>query len=172
MGPGKSTAPGSKDGPMWLLVIFILVPLIEIGLFIQVGGWIGLWPTLGLVLLMALVGSWLIRSQGASALADVRRSVNDLGDPSEPIAHGALILFAGLLMITPGFFTDILGLLLLIRPLRSWVIATLARRFRVVTVAGSGQRPRRPKASDVIEGVWRELDDRDRGGPPSGWTRH
>ena len=80
---------------MWLLALFVAVPMIEIALFIQVGGLIGLWPTLGLVLLSALVGSWLVREQGLGALADLQRSMSELRDPTEPFAHGLMILFAG-----------------------------------------------------------------------------
>ena len=76
---------------MWLLLLFIAVPLIEIGLFIQVGGWLGLWPTLGIVLLTAIAGTALVRSQGAQAMAQLRSSFDDLRDPTEPLAHGAMI---------------------------------------------------------------------------------
>ena len=95
---------------MWLLIAFIAVPLIEIALFIQVGGAIGLWPTLALVVLTALLGTWLLRLQGTMALAELRRSFSEVEDPSEPLAHGAMILFAGALLLTPGFFTDVVGL--------------------------------------------------------------
>ena len=111
---------------MWLLVAFIAVPLIEIGLFIQVGGLIGLWPTLAIVLLTAIAGSWLVRMQGALALAELRGSLNELRDPTEPIAHGALILLAGALLLTPGFFTDTMGILLLIPPVRSAVLRAIS----------------------------------------------
>ena len=80
---------------MWLFVAFLAVPLVEIALFIQVGGLIGLWPTLAIVVLTALSGTMLVRSQGAMAMNDVRRSFNNLSDPTEPLAHGAMILLAG-----------------------------------------------------------------------------
>ncbi len=67
---------------MWLLLAFIAIPLIEIGLFIKVGGIIGLWPTLGIVLLTAIAGSWLVRKQGSRALAELRGSLNELRDPT------------------------------------------------------------------------------------------
>ena len=63
---------------MWLFVAFLLVPLIEIGLFIQIGGWIGLWPTLGIVVLTAILGTYLVRSQGLMALPSVPISVRQL----------------------------------------------------------------------------------------------
>lgn len=156
---------------MWLLAAFVLVPLIEIGLFIQVGGWIGLWPTLALVLAMALLGSWLLRTQGASAFADLRRSMSGSGDPTEPVAHGALILFAGMLLLTPGFFTDLMGLALLIRPVRSLIIGHLSRRLTMTVFGSAGPAPRRPDG-DVIDAEYRDLGSSPGPTPPSGWTRH
>ncbi len=157
---------------MWLILIFIVVPIVEIGLFIQVGSLIGLWPTLGLVILMAFLGSWLLQAQGAMAFADLQRSVHDLRDPSEPLAHGVLIIFAGLLMITPGFFTDILGMSLLIRPVRSLVLRYLGRRFSVVTRPNSGAQPRPGDPPEVIDGEFYEVSPDEAGQRPSGWTRH
>ncbi|MGR3522734.1 MAG: FxsA family protein, partial [Paracoccus sp. (in: a-proteobacteria)] len=87
---------------MWLFVLFVAIPLIEIALFIQVGGLIGLWPTLGIVLLTAVAGTALMRSQGARAWAEVQRSFAELRDPSRPLAHGVMILMAGMLLLTPG----------------------------------------------------------------------
>ncbi len=156
---------------MWLLVLFLAVPLIEIALFIQVGGLIGLWPTLGIVILTALAGTWLVRSQGSMELARLRASFNELRDPTDPLAHGAMILFAGALLLTPGFFTDALGLALLMPPVRRAALRHIRARFRVETFA-YGQRPPEPEA-DTIEGEWEEV-----GAPrrpthrPSGWTRH
>ncbi|WP_347311710.1 FxsA family protein [Defluviimonas sp. SAOS-178_SWC] len=159
---------------MWLLIAFIAVPLIEIGLFIKVGGVIGLWPTLAIVLLTAIVGSWLVRMQGALALARLRTSLNELRDPTEPIAHGAMILLAGALLLTPGFFTDAIGILLLIPPVRSAVLRYLAARVRVERFTVGGGPPRQePYRPDVIDGEFYEVDPEDT--PPrrpSGWTRH
>lgn len=159
---------------MWLLIAFIAIPLIEIGLFIKVGGLIGLWPTLAIVLLTAIAGSWLVRMQGAQAMAELRGSLHDLRDPTEPIAHGALILLAGALLLTPGFFTDTLGILLLIPPVRAAVLRYLAARVRVERFTVGGGHPRRePYRPDVIDGEFQELDpDESRPRPPSGWTRH
>lgn len=88
---------------MWLFLAFLAVPLIEIALFIQVGGLIGLWPTLGIVILTAILGTWLVRSQGLRALSELQGSFSRLEDPSKPLAHGAMILLSGALLLTPGF---------------------------------------------------------------------
>lgn len=158
---------------MWLLIAFIAVPMIEIGLFIKVGGLIGLWPTLGIVLLTAIVGSALVRKQGAAALAQLRGSLNELRDPTEPIAHGAMILFAGALLLTPGFFTDTVGILLLIPAVRAAVLRYLASRVRVERFTVGGTPPRRePHRPDVIDGDFVEVDPDNEMRPPSGWTRH
>ena len=114
---------------MWLLIAFIAVPLIEITLFIQVGGAIGLGWTLAVVVLTAVLGTWLVRSQGALALGQLRSSFNDLRDPTEPLVHGAMILFSGALLLTPGFFTDAVGFAFLIPRFRQ--AAYIAIRDRV-----------------------------------------
>lgn len=168
---------------MWLFVLFIAIPLIEIGLFIQVGGLIGLWPTLALVLLSAVVGTALMRSQGSRAWIEVQRSVSELRDPTQPIAHGAMILFAGALLLTPGFFTDAMGLLLLIPGFRNWALRQLGKRVQVTHV-GMGPRPREPHRPPYDDGVIDadyvvEPEDlpkssapRDPNCRPSGWTQH
>jgi UPF0716 protein FxsA len=161
---------------MWLFFIFIIVPMIEIGLFIEVGGLIGLWPTLAIIVIMAVFGTWLLRTQGALAFADLRRSMAEMRDPTEPMAHGAMILLAGILMVTPGFFTDALGLLLLIRPIRSMAIRALAKRIQIVTVGNPGTAggPRTPRGqdADVIDAEYTSLDEKSPRDGPSGWTRH
>ena len=114
---------------MRLLIAFIAVPLIEIGLFIQVGDTIGLWPTLFIVLLTAIVGTALVRSQGAQVLSALQGSFQAMKDPTEPLAHGAMILFAGALLLTPGFFTDAFGFLLLFPPFRHLITNMIRSRL-------------------------------------------
>ena len=159
---------------MWLLIAFVAVPLIEIGLFIQVGGFIGLWPTLAIVLGTALAGSWLVRMQGALALAQLRGSLSELRDPTEPIAHGAMILFAGALLLTPGFFTDAMGLLLLVPAVRAAVLRYLAARIRVQSfTVGGGPAQREDFRDDIIDGDFSEIEPKKpplRG--PGGTTLH
>ncbi len=156
---------------MWLFLAFLAVPLIEIALFIQVGGLIGLWPTLAIVVLTAIVGTALVRSQGAQAMAQLRGSFNDLRDPTEPLAHGAMILFSGALLLTPGFFTDALGFALLTPGFRNLVLRELRKRVQVQSVVhGTAYRTAQ---DDVIDGDYTvEQDDGPRPSGPSGWTRH
>ena len=142
---------------MWLLLILFGVPLIEIALFIKVGGLIGVIPTILLCILSALAGSALMRAQGLATLDRLRASVEADGDPRGPIAHGALILVAGLLLIIPGFFTDAVGLLLLIPPVRRQVIAWGASR--VTVRAASYVRPGRPtRPAETIEADYEVVD--------------
>lgn len=140
---------------MWLFLALVLVPIIEIALFIQVGGVIGLWPTLGLVLLTGLAGSWLIRRQGLGALVALRASVGEMRDPARPLFDGAAVIFAGALLLAPGFLTDTMGLALLVPAVRGLIYGRLRRRITVF-VAGAGPAPRQP-AGDVLEGDYTEL---------------
>mgnify|MGYP002628467490 FL=1 len=159
---------------MWFLVAFIAVPLIEIALFIQVGGAIGLWPTLLIVVLTAMIGTSLLRNQGALALNNLRSSFNDLRDPTEPLAHGAMILFSGALLLTPGFFTDAIGFSLLIPAVRHAVFAYVRRRVTVQSfTAHPDQQRHQNDPSDIIDGDYHEVDETKRPThTPSGWTKH
>jgi len=164
---------------MYLFLAFLLVPIIEIALFIQVGGLIGLWPTLGIVVLTAVLGTWLVRTQGRMAMGQLRNSFSQLNDPTEPLAHGAMILFAGALLLTPGFFTDALGFALLIPGVRTAAFKAARSKVNVSSVhmgGTSGPRrpqPHRPMQGDVIDGEYHELSEQDRGPKrPSGWTYH
>lgn len=161
---------------MWLFLAFLLVPLIEIALFIQVGGWLGLWPTLTIVVATAALGTLLVRSQGARALADIRGRFDRLQDPTEPLAHGAMILFAGALLLTPGFFTDAVGFALLLPGVRGVLLREIGRRITVAST-GRSRGPRHPHPrDDVIEGDYSVPPDAGRptrdDDTPSGWRRH
>ncbi|MBJ3761538.1 FxsA family protein [Maribius pontilimi] len=165
---------------MWLFAIFIAVPMIEIALFIQVGGFIGLGWTLMIVLVTALLGTALVRSQGALALNEVRSSFNDMRDPTEALVHGAMILFAGALLLTPGFFTDAVGFALLLPPVRRAAFRFLRDRIEVRHF-NQAEQQRRPNPQshprgdgDVIDGDFQEVEikEPDPNRRPSGWTRH
>ena len=151
---------------MRLFLAFLLVPLIEIALFIQIGGLIGLWPTLLIVILTAIAGAAMVRSQGAAVLSRLRGSFEDLRDPTEPLAHGAMILFSGALLLTPGFFTDTVGFLLLVPGVRDRLYRFVRSRITVAEVQYG-----RPGRSTVIDADYEDLDVPPPTGP-SGWTRH
>ena len=162
---------------MWLLIAFIAVPLIEITLFIQVGGAIGLGWTLTIVVFTAILGTWLVRSQGAAALGNLRTSFSDMRDPTEPLVHGAMILFSGALLLTPGFFTDAVGFALLVPGIRQAIYRYIRARVNVQSFGTPGQGRQGPQAygngqDDVIEGEYHEIskEERARKGT-SGWTK-
>jgi len=116
---------------MWLLIAFIAVPIIEIALFIQIGGFLGLFPTLTVVVLTAIAGTYLVRAQGLSVLSQLQSRFREMNDPSQPLTHGAMILFSGALLLTPGFFTDFVGFLLLIPNVRAAVFQKVKERINI-----------------------------------------
>ncbi len=102
-----------------LLLVLIGVPIIEIALFIEIGGYIGLWPTLATILVTAVVGAALVRKQGLATLAKAQAEVDAGRPPVRELFDGVCILIAGALLLTPGFMTDALGLALLIPGFRT-----------------------------------------------------
>lgn len=160
---------------MWLLIAFIAVPIIEIALFLEVGGLIGTWPTIGIVILTAVVGSYLMRIQGAIAISSLQSSFQEMRDPTVPIANGAMILLAGALLVTPGFFTDAFGLSLLVPPVRNLIIKFVRSRMKVQTYTSaefSQQTRYDPADDDVIDGDYSPVEpDSPSIDKPSGWTK-
>lgn len=148
---------------MPIFIVFLLIPLIEIGLFIKIGGLITLWPTLAIVVITAFLGAFIVKYQGLAALNEVKSSLNRFSDPTQPLAHGAMILFAGALLLTPGFLTDTIGFLLLVPALRAWLLRKLAKKIKVTNFSSNSQ------ANETIEGEFKEVNPTS---PPSGWTRH
>lgn len=140
-----------------LLSAFIAVPIIEIALFIQVGGWIGLWPTLAVIVLTAVLGTALLRQQGLAVLAEARRDLDAGRMPVARIADGLCLLVAAVLLLTPGFMTDALGFLLFVPAVRQAIGRGLLdwfRRHGRVDVRTGGTAGRRPAGTgpQVIEG--------------------
>lgn len=119
-----------------LFLLFILIPPIEIGLFIAIGGRIGLWPTLGIVFVTAIVGASLVSRQGRAELGRLQAEFAAGQFPAKPLVHGGMILVAGALLITPGFLTDAIGFGLLSPPirevLRRWGVRRWSDRVRVL----------------------------------------
>jgi UPF0716 protein FxsA len=131
-----------------LVLIFIVVPIAELYVIIQVGNAIGLVPTLFLLLADALLGSLLLRHQGRAAWIRFNRALAEGRVPHREVFDGVLIIFGGALLITPGFLTDILGLILLIPPTRALIRAMSARivrrRLALGATVWSFGTPRRP----------------------------
>lgn len=168
---------------MWFLLPFVLWPILEIALFVQIGGAIGVGPTILWVLLSAALGIWVMRRQGAAAMADLQRAVQEFRDPGRPLAQGALVMLGGGLLVLPGFLTDALGLLLLIPPVRGLLLRALGRRVRVTAAGfGTGRHGTPHGRPPVIDAEYAVVDDEPDGPPPalpprgprrpSGWTQH
>ena len=135
-----------------LVAIFIIVPLAELYVIIQVGGVIGLGPTLVLLLADALLGSMLLRHQGRAAWVRFNRALAENRLPHKEVFDGVLIILGGALLITPGFITDIFGLILLIPPTRAIVRGVMSRIVRrrmamgaTIWTMGRAQRPPRQR---------------------------
>jgi UPF0716 protein FxsA len=135
--------------PLFLIVLFIVVPIAELYVIIQVGEAIGLWPTLALLLADALLGSFLLKHQGRGAWQRFNQALAERRFPGKEVVDGLLIVVGGTLLLTPGFLTDIAGLVLLIPPTRA-IVRKLLRRFTIgrflvvgvpVGTFGSGTRP-------------------------------
>ena len=157
---------------MWFFLALLAVPLIEIGLFIEVGGLIGVWPTLGLVLLAAVAGSAVLRRQGARSNLKMREAMAGIDDPAAPLAHGAMIVLAGVLLMIPGFFSDAVALALLIPQVRSLILRRIAARIQMRGVVMTAQHRHEPHRPDVIDAEFQEIDgDSPPPRGPSGWTR-
>jgi UPF0716 protein FxsA len=129
-----------------LVVLFIVVPILELWLIIEIGGAIGVVPTLALLLADAVLGSLLLRHQGRGAWQRFNQALAERRFPGREVADGALIVAGGTLLLTPGFVTDVFGLLLLIPPTRAIARSLLRRfaahRFVVVGMGGPGGAPR------------------------------
>lgn len=165
---------------MILLLAFIVVPIVEIALLVHVGGWIGAWETVGLVVLTAVIGTVLFRTQGFIVLTRAQDTLAHGGFPAQELFDGVCILIAGVLLLTPGFVTDGIGLALLVPGLRNligravWRALLRSNRFEM-RVHGGGFGPG-PNGSggpegDVIEGEYSEVRPRPKD-PPRNRLNH
>ncbi len=138
-----------RSGLGWLLVIlFIVIPLVEIYVIIQVGQAIGPWWTILLLVIDSILGSWLIRHEGARAWRALREALDSGRMPAKELADGALILIGGTLMLAPGFVTDAFAVLMILpmtRPLfRRMLTGVVAKRLIVLGPDGPTRDARRP----------------------------
>ncbi|MEX2618497.1 MAG: FxsA family protein [Alphaproteobacteria bacterium] len=149
-----------------LLLAFIAVPIIEIALFIQAGELFGLWPTLGVVILTAIAGTWLLRWQGLATWTRATQSLQNNQFPIEEVFTGLCLVIAGALLLTPGFMTDTIGFALFLPPVRRVLAGMLRRRLQrgqgpSVWINGEAMdfSHRRQKPPDnVVDGEFQEVD--------------
>jgi len=140
-----------------LAFLFLVVPLVEIYLLIQVGQVIGAGWTIFLVVLTAVIGVALLRRQGLSTLNRAQQKMRHNELPAREILEGMGLVVAGALLLTPGFFTDAVGFFLLFPPTRIWLVSALASRL--VTSASVRVHSRRPQDHDIIDGVKYRKDE-------------
>ncbi len=156
--------------------LFIVMPILEMAVLIKVGSVIGVFPTIGLVLLTAVIGAALLKQQGLATLTRANQRLNSGELPAREVAEGLIVAVGGVLLLTPGFITDTIGLLCLIPGTRHWFVHQAMKRM-VVRGQGSsfffgagGQGPsgagpfgRRPdRGDDIIDGEYRDETSRDR----------
>jgi UPF0716 protein FxsA len=155
---------------MPILILFLLIPILEIWIFVKVGEVIGAWSTVALVVAMAIAGSVMVRIQGLAVLDRARASLAAGEFPTTELLDGLFVLLAGFLLIVPGFLTDVLGILLFIPALRRRLGASIwgwiSHRPNIVLHRGGR----------VMEGTFREVDPGDPPdrplNPPSGHLDH
>lgn len=121
-----------------LFLLFLAVPLIEIGCFIVIGEAIGLWPTLAGVVVMGVIGSLVLRVQGLSLINEIRQSVGQGQLPARALADAIMVFIAGMLLLLPGYFSDVIGLILLIPAVRGGIYNFLRSRAQVVSTTSAG----------------------------------
>ncbi len=152
----------------YLFLVFLLVPILEIYLLIQVGSVIGALWTVTLVVLTAFVGAYLLRLQGFATLQRARESLARGELPAGSLLEGAILLVSGALLLTPGFFTDAVGFICLVPAARQRVAAWLMSRFTVIETSSVQQQQtfyehtetRQTSSSRVFEGEYRREDEK------------
>jgi UPF0716 protein FxsA len=164
-----------QDLRISLLPLFLLaLPLLEIAGFVIVGRQVGALATVGLVMASSVAGALLLRYQGFGVMTRVRAEMDAGRDPSRQLAHGAMIVLAAILLIIPGFITDIFGILLFLPPVRDLAWRLLKGRIVLATGFGpAGFRARqRDKTIDLDDSDYSRGDDYKRGPDPnSPWRR-
>lgn len=147
-----------------LFIVFIVVPIIEMFILIKVGERIGAWPTIALVLVTAIIGVNLLRQQGLATLQKANWRMEHGQMPAQEMLEGIILAIGGVLLLTPGFFTDFIGFICLLAPLRKIMIQRLLKNSIVVSSAAHQQRSqsevfRDRQGHQVIDGEFRRDDD-------------
>lgn len=156
--------------------LLLFIPILEIAVFIMVGGQIGVASTLGMILVTAILGSILLRIQGISTLAKIQEKSRSGAIPGKELVSGVMIMIAGVLLLTPGFVTDSIGFLLFFPPFRHFLWSTLASKVVVQTKgafhqAGHpfGEQHHNPHGEDVVDLDPSEFSEKPN--PDSPWNK-
>lgn len=154
---------------LFVVLLLVVAPLVELYVILQVAQVIGGWETLALLIVMSVVGAWLLKRQGLEVIARVREAVEQGRVPAKELVDGLLIVVAGALMLAPGFIGDVIGYLLLLPPTRALIRAPLMARFalwrragKFVTTAGgmAGSRFVGTFRADTFDATGREAGQR------------
>jgi UPF0716 protein FxsA len=158
----KQTARRTRRPPIGLILLaaLIVVPLVELAVLIEVGGWLGLGPTLALIILTAAGGAWVLRRQGIAVMRRAQLQMQQGSVPIVEVFEGACLVVAGALLLTPGFLSDTAGAMLLLPPVRALLYRRVRRRLEEqVRSEGGPQRGRRQSGQ---RSAWQEQGCRDR----------
>lgn len=139
---------------LYIVAAILLLPLLEIAVFIMVGGAIGILPTVLLTVATAVAGSLMLRQQGLSLIMRMQSELDSGRVPADDIMHGAMIVLASILLLIPGFVTDAVGLLLFIPPIRSAIARFIVARSNVVIVQNGNLRQGDGRVVDLDEDDW------------------
>lgn len=129
-----------------LVLLFVLVPIAELAVIIQVGQAVGVWWTIAILVADSILGSVLMRTQGRATWRRFNEALQSGRVPATEVLNGGLVIFGGACLLTPGFITDLFGLLLLLPPTRAVVRRVLVKRFALRMVSGMTQGSFRPAA--------------------------
>jgi len=148
--------------PLFVLLAF---PILEIATFVYVGQWLGVWTTVALVVLAAILGVAILRYQGLDALRKINQDIKLHRPPARGIANGFMIVVASFLLIIPGFLSDIVGLLLLVPPVRQLIWRLVGRRINVSYHTRYRRRRRQDDFVDLSKEDYRRNDNSPSSGP-------
>jgi UPF0716 protein FxsA len=140
------------------LLVFVAFPLIEIALLIKAGQTIGFWPTISLLLGAAVLGMLVIRQQGLTMVGRMLSAASEGKLALAPLVDGYVLVVAGALLIVPGFLSDVIGLLLLVPPLRHW---TIRRSMSGFAAGFQASNPRKSPRPTVIDATYERIDEDD-----------
>jgi UPF0716 protein FxsA len=148
--------------PLLLVALFILVPIAELAVIIQVGQALGLWWTIAILIADSVLGALLLRSQGRTSWRRFTESLRAGRAPTREVADGVLVIFGGALLLTPGFLTDVVGLLFLLPPSRALIRRVFLRqamkRITVSMVGATTMPPRGARRADDVDGTAVDVD--------------
>lgn len=144
-----------------VFLFFLIIPFIEIYLLLKIGGIVGVMPTILLVVFTAVLGAWLLRQQGLATWQRLQNNLAQGAVPAFEMIEGPILLVGGALLLTPGFFTDVLGFACLIpvtrQKLAQYIIDKGVLKAAAASTTSGGQQPK-SKPSEVIEGEFKKED--------------